>query len=720
MKHGVTLSRTIVTVLLCGTILQIAAVGYIAYTFNVLGSGSRRASVSPEAENTAMSQVKEIISHNSKVLQQIKTGENRKIEAKGAWSVLQNGVKSVQKSLKLPFHAQLPQDSSFDVFLGILSKEGEEDKREAIRSTFVSRFGKKDWKYLFFVAKPKGFLIQSEINKYKDIVVVDVEEKYREEPKVVMSMLKTALTAFPKKPKWIVKSDSSVYVNVADLLTELRKGGIEYSKNYYGGSTVIGNTPIRDKNSIFYESKQDIPSNTFAPYNSQRGGYIFSSDLAACMVDKVGTKKVKLLHNQDVAMSIVALACGAKPKAFVNHLSIMFPDMVKKEQMKNQDKKSKELSDMIPYQWNKRAAKLVGQLRKNIPDQRVSQCKANFHDASHIHLDTSIIITFVEEQPTVFVRTLRTILKNTPAKLLKEIILIDDGSSQEWLNQPYPTAEHPAYPEGGRAAMKQVTLLRYIKNISPKIIYARQEREGFIRGRVKGIKMSTATTFTVMESHAEVCKGWLEPLLWEIQVNEKTIANPIIVQIHYHSFAFLNPVYQLMNYNYLFEMKWGNVVGAAATKKEYVPFNSPVHAGGIFTMKKSYYKSLLGYDPAMKGFSSENLDLAFQVWMCNGGGRNIVIPCSHVGHVFRDKSPSVSLKLFTAKNVNTNKKILIDSWLKEGLPLRNDVLRERHHDLDNFKLDNPEDIPRRRKWIKEHCVGWDWFFKHVGKPTHEK
>ena len=59
------------------------------------------------------------------------------------------------------------------------------------------------------------------------------------------------------------------------------------------------------------------------------------------------------------------------------------------------------------------------------------------------------------------------------------------------------------------------------------------------------------------------------------------------------------------------------------------------------------FASLLGYDPAMKGFSSENLDLAFQVWMCNGGGRNIVIPCSHVGHVFRDKSPSVSLKLFT-------------------------------------------------------------------------
>ena len=104
-------------------------------------------------------------------------------------------------------------------------------------------------------------------------------------------------------------------------------------------------------------------------------------------------------------------------------------------------------------------------------------------------------------------------------------------------------------------------------------------------------------------------------------------------------------------------------------------------------MKKSYYNSLLGYDKAMKGFSSENLDLAFQVWMCNGGGRNIVVPCSHVGHIFRDKSPAVSLAIFTGHNVNTNKKILIDSWLPKGVPLRDEVLKERNHDLDNFKLE---------------------------------
>ena len=52
--------------------------------------------------------------------------------------------------------------------------------------------------------------------------------------------------------------------------------------------------------------------------------------------------------------------------------------------------------------------------------------------------DTSIIITFVEEEPTTLVRTVRTILKNTPPALLREIILVDDGSSKGWLEQMYP------------------------------------------------------------------------------------------------------------------------------------------------------------------------------------------------------------------------------------------------------------------------------------------
>ena len=46
-------------------------------------------------------------------------------------------------------------------------------------------------------------------------------------------------------------------------------------------------------------------------------------------------------------------------------------------------------------------------------------------------------------------------------------------------------------------------------------------------------------------------------------------------------------------------MKWGTLRGPAVRKKECRPYNSPVHAGGILSMKKWYYYTLLGYDKAI-------------------------------------------------------------------------------------------------------------------------
>ena len=86
-----------------------------------------------------MAQVKEIAKQQNKRLldkqqdnhksQHIGKTNNKNNEKKkgNGWSNLFNHMPKVPK---LPFKAKLPEDASFDVFLGIMSKEGEEDKAE--------------------------------------------------------------------------------------------------------------------------------------------------------------------------------------------------------------------------------------------------------------------------------------------------------------------------------------------------------------------------------------------------------------------------------------------------------------------------------------------------------------------------------------------------------------------------------------------------------------
>ena len=75
-------------------------------------------------------------------------------------------------------------------------------------------------------------------------------------------------------------------------------------------------------------------------------------------------------------------------------------------------------------------------LDRTVLDKRARQCAAdtrNYPPSLAGLPDTTVIFVFVNEEKSVLLRSIHSVLNRSPPELLKEIILVDDGSDEAYI-----------------------------------------------------------------------------------------------------------------------------------------------------------------------------------------------------------------------------------------------------------------------------------------------
>ena len=240
-------------------------------------------------------------------------------------------------------------------------------------------------------------------------------------------------------------------------------------------------------------------------------------------------------------------------------------------------------------------------------------------------IKTASVILAAHNEHTYLERTIRSILEESDANQLIEIIVIDDAS------QP-PLSD----------------IIDQMTDVRSKIVVERQsERQGLIRSKSHGAALARGDLIIFLDAHVKPERKWLAPLFRHTNENWKRVVVPVIPILNGDTWKVESTA---VGYKMMFD--WGLGFNWFDNGDDWVPIMS----GGLLAMTRRYWHWSGEYDNLMLMWGAENIEQSVRIWLC--GGEIVVARDSRVSHVFRPSFPySVN-----HTQVNVNKVRVVEVW----------------------------------------------------------
>ncbi|KAH9499288.1 Polypeptide N-acetylgalactosaminyltransferase 10 [Bulinus truncatus] len=330
------------------------------------------------------------------------------------------------------------------------------------------------------------------------------------------------------------------------------------------------------------------------------------------------------------------------------------------------------------YKYNAYASDQIS-LERSIQDTRTDICKKKLFLKNIPELSISFVIIFNNERNTTLLRTIHGIVNRSPKKLLREIVMVDDYSTNEELKSPLEDY-----------IAKHFTKVKLVRN---------KERQGLIRSRIIGADHTSGSFIVFLDAHIEVNVNFLPPLIEPMVMDYRTIVCPVVDVIEKDTLHIRGSDRERGAFD------WGLVYQRVPVTQEDQSEPHPVTSmiGCAMAITRRWWEEIGKFDPGLEIWGGEQFEISFKSWMC--GGKVVDAPCSRVAHLYRSL-PYVKYLMDNSidqKNLLRVASVWMDEY-KEYFLQRRPWLRN----IDPGNLTSQHELRKRLK-----CKSFDWFMKEV-------